>query len=71
MLLFRSEEHIAAWCKQWRQERGAVLTLEQAWGLAMAWYREDRRVAQWQRKTKDEAEALFAELGLTGSFWSL
>jgi len=45
-------------------ERGALLSLEQAWRLALAWYGFDRG-NQLRRKNADEAEALFAELGLT------
>lgn len=71
MLLFRSEEHIDRWCKAWKMQRGALLTLEQGWRLAQAWYGPDRREVTWRRKTVDEAEALFKELGLTGSFWNL
>ncbi len=71
MLLFRSEEHIQRWCRTWRQERGGVMTIDQAWRLAQAWYAPDRRDPTWRRKTADEAEALFAELGLTSAFWSL
>lgn len=71
MLFFRSEEHIDRWCKQWRMPRGAVLSVEQAWRLAVAWYGPDRRDPAWRRKTRDEVDALFDELGLTGDFWSL
>jgi hypothetical protein len=71
MLLFRSEEHIERWCRSWKLERGAVLTMEQAWRLAQAWYGPDRRQPGWRRKTVDEAEALFAELGFTSAFWNL
>ena len=71
MLLFRSEEHIDRWCATWRFERGGTLSLEQGWKLARAWYGSDRRQPDWRRRTVDEAEALFAELGLTSPFWSL
>lgn len=71
MLLFRSEEHVDRWCKAWRLERGAILTLDQQWRLAQGWYSPDRRDPTWRRKTPDEAEAVFTELGLTGPFWSL
>jgi hypothetical protein len=71
MLFFRSEEHVDRWCAQWRLSRGAVLTLGQGWRLAQAWFGEDRRIPQWRRRTVDETEALFAELGLTGDFWAL
>ena len=52
-------------------ERGAILTLEQVWGLAQAYYGPDRRDPAWRRKTPEESEAVFAELGLTLPFWSL
>jgi len=71
MLLFRSEEHIQRWCAAWRQPFGYILTLQQAWELACAWYAEDRRVPHYRRKTKDEVQDLFSELGLTSDFWSL
>ncbi len=71
MLLFRSEEHIDTWCEQWQQPRGGTLSLDQTWKLAKAWYGPDRRELDWRRRTVDEAEALFAELGMTGPFWSL
>jgi hypothetical protein len=71
MLLFRSEEHLDRWCESWRFERGGVLSLETAWRLARAWYESDRRQPEWRRRTLDETEKLFAELGLTGAFWNL
>ncbi len=70
MLYFRSEEHVARWCEAWRLSRGAVLTLEQGWSLAGAWF-DDRRAASWRRKTVDEIELLFGSLGLTNAFWAL
>ena len=51
--------------------RGAILSLEQGWRLAQAWYGPDRRPADWRRKSVDEAEALFKELGLLSDFWAL
>jgi hypothetical protein len=71
MLLFRSEEHVDKWCKDRNLPRGATLSLDQCWQLAVAWYSADRRDPTWQRKTAEEAEALFAELGLSGPFWRL
>ena len=71
MLLFRSEEHVARWCEQWRLPRGAVLPLEQAWRLSRAWFHADRGAPQWRRPTVDEVDTLFQQLGLTGPFWSL
>jgi hypothetical protein len=70
MLIFRSEEHIEKWCKAWRLPSGAVLSLEQAWKLADAWYC-DRLSPEWRRRTVDEAHELFRSLGLTSEFWRL
>jgi len=71
MLLFRSEEHIEKWCRDWRFDRGATLTLGTAWRLAKVWYSADRRDPQWRRFTSAEIAAAFGALGLTGPFWSL
>ena len=68
MLIFRSEEHIDRWCKAWRLARGATLSVEQAWRLAHAWYR-DRMSPGWRRRTADEAHELLDSLGLSSSFW--
>ena len=71
MLFFRSEEHIHHWCQSRNHEPGAVLSLEQGWRLAQAWYGPDRRELSWRRRTMEETEALFEDLGLTSSFWNL
>jgi hypothetical protein len=70
MLLFRSEEHMAAWYRARRIPTGGTLTLEQQWELARIWY-ADRMSPGWRRRTADEAEAVFASLGLSGDFWRL
>jgi hypothetical protein len=70
MLAFRSEEHVERWCETRGLERGAVFPLETCWRLADAWY-ADRLAPDWRRRTPDQAEALFAELGLLGDFWRL
>ena len=71
MLLFRSEEHIDRWCATWRLPKGAVMSLEQGWHLARIWYGEDRRSPSWRRRTLEETEAVFAEVGVAGEFWNL
>ncbi len=70
MLLFRDEGHIDRWCRARDLERGAVLTPEQGWRLAVGWY-QNKLDADWRRHTPEEAEALLWSLGLTGSFWNL
>lgn len=71
MLLFRSEEHVDRWCRSWNLGRGAILSLDQTWRLAHAWYSADRRDPAWRRRTVEETEALLSEIGLEGPFWSL
>ena len=70
MLLFRGEEHIDRWCEQWKQPRGATLTIDQTWRLADAWF-ATKMEPDWRRATMDEAQALLTGLGLTGAFWDL
>ena len=70
MLAFRSEEHVNRWLEQRGLQKGAVLTPEQMWRLARAWY-GDRLAPDWRRKTPDEAQSVLDEVGLTGPFWQL
>jgi hypothetical protein len=70
MLAFRSEEHVGRWSVQRRIPRGALFTADQMWQLAHAWY-SDRLSPEWRRRTPEEAESLFADIGLTGEFWRL
>jgi Alkylmercury lyase len=70
MLFFRSEEHVDRWCEAKGLPRGALLSIRQLWGLARAWY-GDRLSQDWRRKTSEEAEELFEQIGLTGPFWKL
>ena len=71
MSLFRSEEHVREWCAKNNLGMDGLLSLTQVWGMAQAWYSEDRRSAEWKRKSKDEAQTLFTSLGLTSAFWQL
>ena len=50
--------------------RGAALSVERAWELAVEWY-HDRLRSDWRRKEKREVQEIFARLGLTTRFWSL
>jgi hypothetical protein len=70
MLAFRSEAHVERWREGLGLPRGALLTPEQQWRLAEAWY-GNRLAPDWRRRTPEEAEALFAEVGLAGEFWRL
>jgi hypothetical protein len=68
MLLFRSEETVAAWC----QERGIpmrpLINLQQLWVLAVTWY-GNRLTVDSRRPGPDEMVSIFAQVGLEGSFW--
>ena len=70
MLIFRSEEHIDRWCTFRELPRGGVMSPEQCWRLARAWY-GDKVSPDWRRKTLEEAEAMLAGIGLTNPFWRL
>ena len=70
MLLFRSEEHAGNWREARGFENAKPLSLETGWKLARAWYAR-KLEPDWRRHTVEEAETLFAELGLTGDFWRL
>jgi hypothetical protein len=47
-----------------------LLSLATTWRLAQAWY-HDRLDPAWRRKTPEEAQQLFDELGLGSAFWQL
>jgi hypothetical protein len=70
MLLFRSEEHVARWCRTWKIPRGATLTLHQGWRLVKAWY-SDRLSPGWQPFSPQQAQAALNKVGLRSSFWRL
>ena len=70
MLLFRDEEHIQRWCLTRTIARGATLTPEQGWRLAHGWFKDKLR-PDWKRTSLEEAETLFASVGLVGAFWNL
>lgn len=70
MLAFRSEAHVDSWCRERGVSRGDVFTAEQAWALARAWY-TGRLDPAWRSRAPEEAELIFASVGLTGPFWSL
>ena len=70
MLLFRSKEHVEAWNAARQATPGGEMTLEQLWTLAQKWY-ADRLDPEWHRRRPEDAQAILAEVGLTGGFWQL
>jgi hypothetical protein len=70
MLLFRDEEHATNWRTQHQVTEAGRMSLDTGWRLARTWY-TDKRGPNWRRSSLEDAEALFARLGLTGDFWRL
>lgn len=58
------------WCGRKGVARGELLTLEQTWSLAQAWY-YDRLDPDFRGRTADEAQAIFRALGFRSPFWYL
>ena len=68
MLLFRSEETVNSWCEARGTPRRPLVSLDQLWRLAVAWY-ENRLTVESRRPGPDEMVSVFAAIGLTGPFW--
>jgi hypothetical protein len=68
MLFFRSEERVEEWCRRQGTPVRPILTLEQLWRLAVAWY-SNRLDPDARRPQPDEMVRIFAGIGLTGPFW--
>ena len=68
MLLFRSEENVAAWCRERKLPQQPLVNLEQLWTLATTWY-ENRLTIESRRPAPSDMVAIFASIGLTGPFW--
>lgn len=68
MLLFRDEQAIDTWCASTNEPHGAIVPLQQVWDLSKIWY-GNRMSPDYRGRTKDEAEAVFMQAGLTSNFW--
>ena len=68
MLLFRSEERVQEWCATHGYPMKPLVSIDQLWGLATAWY-STRLQEDSRRPPKDEMLQIFVNLGLTGDFW--
>jgi hypothetical protein len=68
MLFFRSEEQVDEWCRERGLPRRPILSLEQLWSLAVAWY-DNRLSPEARRPAPEEIRRIFAGIGLTGPFW--
>lgn len=68
MLFFRSEEQVEAWCRANAVEKRPIISLEQQWQLAVAWY-GNRLSPDARRPRPAEMREIFAAIGLEGPFW--
>lgn len=68
MLLFRSEEGVLDWCAARGAEPGAILSLPDAWRLAVAWFGDVLNPA-FRGHTPAEATRRFRAAGFDGTFW--
>lgn len=68
MLLFRSKEHAVSWAKASALAVGDILAVEQVWELSKLWY-GDRLRRDFNGRSKEEANAIFAKLNLPAPFW--
>ncbi|MDG2199399.1 MAG: hypothetical protein P8O70_21410 [SAR324 cluster bacterium] len=55
--------------KRTAQNHGATISLQTCQQLAIQWY-SGRAEKHWERHSVDSTQAMFAELGMTGPFWS-
>jgi hypothetical protein len=68
MLLFRSEDHVAAWLAG--RQPGTTIPISKLAELAEAWW-GDRLDPDWRPRTRAENQAILDRLGLTDPFWDL
>ena len=68
MLLFRSEEHVERWCRKRGLPRRPLVTLDQLWELAQAWY-ASRLTPEARRPMGAEIREIFDRIGLRDPFW--
>jgi hypothetical protein len=67
---FRHEQDVDRWCARHGLPRGVCLPMAKVLELGRAWY-GPYRAPDWRKWTAKEAQAIFANLGLTGDFWQL
>jgi hypothetical protein len=70
ILFFTDEKRLDNWCERHARPRGAVLAIADAMKLSQRWF-GDYASPDWRRKTADDAESIFEELGLDRKFWNI
>jgi hypothetical protein len=68
MLFFRSEECVREWCAAKGYPLRPRVSMDQLWGLAVAWY-GTRLQPDSRRPQPAEVREIFGRLGLVGEFW--
>lgn len=70
VLPFRSELDIDRWSARHQLPRGATVPVAKVRALAHRWYGRHRDPT-WVKHTTAEAQQIFADVGLTDTFWQL
>jgi hypothetical protein len=70
ILTFKGENDIEAWCKRHNKPKGHVMPIGKLWTLSRLWY-GNYLDPDFRRKTKDIAQSMFEQVGLTSEFWKL
>jgi len=70
MVFFSSKAHLKEWKEKNGVEGGAALTVEQMIRLSLPLYKTKMRL-DYSRPPKEQLQAYFGSLGLTGDFWRL
>lgn len=70
MLIFRNKNEVDEWCQRHNKPKGQVLPIGQVWELSKLWY-GNYLDPDFKQKTKQEAEGIFEQIGLTSNFWKL
>lgn len=69
-LFFSSEALVDAWCARHDRPKGSVLPIESGMQLTQRWF-GDYASPAWRRKSAQEAQAIFNEIGLDAAFWNI
>nr|WP_281372775.1 organomercurial lyase [Kineococcus aurantiacus] len=67
--VFCSTDCVSTWLQRHRLPMGSTFSLATLWRLASHWY-DGRLAPSYTRRDPQEAGAYFAEVGLTGEFWT-
>jgi hypothetical protein len=68
MLFFRSEEHVAEWCRARGINPRPIVRMDQLWHLAVNWYATRLEIVS-RRPAASQMRGIFESIGLAGDFW--